>query len=612
MNAVKKKFWTPRLAALSWFLLMVVFYGQGLGSVMRESDQASLLEGAFLLAKNGQGGSVPFYNYANQWLSYWLLSVPIRVALGAGEGFDLGHLVYLGNAVAMVLALCGLGAAYVFGAGRSWTATLAGALLMLVPTWIFSVPLLSSNVLSLGFLGLWVVAMERLRGAWRLILSALLAFMAVGCRADAVLVFPALALAWWGVGKSWLEAWRAWPLWSSALAALAALLVGRFLAGGGGSSYEAFFQAKTFLAYLCFGLGGALAFYGGLLWLALAGVFRKKDKGEAWRCLLWVCLLFLPLLFYGRLLFTPRHLMTSFSVLFLSLCLAGAQPWWQELVRGRGRWIFCVGAVALVLPMFFGIRLSSLKSGKFVFSGEATQFPSADGLWSMGRYAEFMGDLGASEARPIDHNQRIWGAWQRLLPEENWRGEKLFFRSAGLSSYGTLWATWHDLSYFREDEGENTDGAVVLGDDRSLMKQAISVNGDLTGDAVGKNGESGRVLSEFHLGRILQFGSPSAVAVDEARDLLATTSFLREKYGGDAFLLAGYDGVKQVAGDARFRWGVVKRGKAPTSESAMAINANLWYEELLGDATEVRDDKFLFLVRSELPRCFSLSLFRKR
>lgn len=605
------KFLTPpRVVALLWIVLMAFFYTRGLGAVMRESDQAALLEGALALARDWQPVGADFYSYDKQWLSYWLLSVPVKIGLSGGSDFDLESLVFLGNVTALVVGLSGVGLAYLYGAGKSWGSALAGGVLLLVPTWMFSAPLLSSNVLSIGFLGFWVVAADALGGRWRVVFSAIFAFMAVACRADAVLVFPALALAWWGVGRSWNGILGAGTLWSAALGAVAALAVGVLLKGEVGEPYAAFFQAKTFAAYLVFGLGGAIFFYLGMAWLVLLDFWSGKNKAAALRSLVWLGLLLLPLLFYGRLLFTPRHLLTSFAVLALSACLAGARPWWRDFVFGRGRWIFGLACAGLLIPVFCGIQLQSLSSGKLVFSGEATRYPSADGLWPMGSYFGFMEDLGASATRPIDHNQRIWGAWQRLMPEESWQGKRLFFRTIGLASYGSLWAAWHGLESMKDEEAEKSEGAVILGDDRSLIKQAISVNGDISDGADGENAEIARVLAVFQMGRILQFDPPSGV--NDARDLLATTTFLREKYGGDAFLLTTYAEKRQLTGDARFRWAVVKRGENLASEGATAIKADLWFEELPGDAVKLRDDKFLFLVRSELPRYFSLSLFEKR
>ena len=76
--------------------------------VMRESDQASLVDGAIQLVRGGDVFGRDFYNYSRQFGSYWILAL-VYGALGLADvSADLDAIIYWGNLTAASIFVGGL------------------------------------------------------------------------------------------------------------------------------------------------------------------------------------------------------------------------------------------------------------------------------------------------------------------------------------------------------------------------------------------------------------------------------------------------------------------------------------------------------------------------
>jgi hypothetical protein len=603
MNAsdikIKNTFWShPRLWMTLWVVIIGLVGSSTVAPVMRESDQASLLDGSLTLAREWKPQGQQFYNYDKQWLSYWILSSGTRVLI-KDENASLSDFVELGNYLAFFIAWGGVGLALIICAGRNWTACCISAMLTLSPVWLLSQSLLSSNIISAGFLGTWIIAMELAKKAKIKrkniypVICGLCAFLAVGCRADAVLVLPAWAIAWWGVGRDWRNIWKEKALYWSVLGATVALLVGRYLDASIDSSYDAFFQLETFIGYLVFGLGGIILIYVAAL---ISVIFTKKKRDQKWFLeLIWVLLLLLPLMYYGRLLFTPRHLTTAALVITLSACFSGSHSWWRGLLKGHTKWIISFAIVLLVLPLGLGIQLHSLRSGRLVVQDSATLYPTADGLWPIGSYAQFIKDLSQADEITIDHNQRVWGAWLNVFPKDLPEG-KIHIISKGLTSYGELWACWHNRELLGREAKGSMKGLVMF-DSRSLIKDHKLKSQNVPPWFYEIEGVTS--LSIFDNERIL-LARPDSEDIDRT---LEVARAIRENAQSSRMLIVPIDQVKSLITDSKcvYEWLILE------AESG-AIKGGLSYRVIKGTgaafASKLSPIKKGWAVRSELPVFF--------
>lgn len=390
-------------------LAMVLSTGYALGQTLRESDQASLLDGVAQLADGQAKRGADFYNYDKQYLSYWL-AVPPGELPAADPGGRARRLIGWVNMISGSLGLIGFWLMWWACLHRPSIGTmLSAAVFTCCPLILLCAGPASSATISGGFL-LALVAVLSLRGKWRRrlrpILAPLLVFAAVAARADAVLCLPLMCWASFR-GRSWRQFRGRADFWSMGLAAVAALVVGRWLVVEPTTSfYGVFFMPKVFAAYLVFGLGGC-----GLWWLAQMVAIPVSSRHRFHQ--LGALLLALPMLFYWWQLFSPRHLMTTALV-----TLAAGSLWkgralfrfWRSRRPRLVRVVAIMVLVAALLPLAIGIYLPFPKSPRPVLT-RATEFPTADGLWPMGATLSFLSRLRhADDGQPIDHNQQVWKA----------------------------------------------------------------------------------------------------------------------------------------------------------------------------------------------------------
>jgi len=376
---------------------------------LRESDQASLVDGAMQL-KFGKSKRDPgFYNYDKQYLSYWLSVPPGGLPESGDRAAVAGTAIGWSNLASGSVALIGFWFVWFSCLRKSSPGRLLSALAFtLSPVVLLSAAPASAAVFSAGFL-LALIALLASRGLWlrrsRPLLAMLLVFAAVAARADAVLCLPLLCWASFR-GRSWRR-FRTLPtFWLMLFAAVAALLLGRWLVSDPGTMfYGIFFQPKIFAAYLVFGLGGCVL----LLLLQVLAIFSATRQRFYW---FGVLLLALPLLFYGWQLFSPRHLMTT------ALAILGCGFMWKGRAlfrfwkRRKPRTVRCCAIavlVASILPLLLGIYLPDPSRPRPVFT-RSTEFPTADGLWPMGATLSFLNRWRHADEVPVDHNQKVWKA----------------------------------------------------------------------------------------------------------------------------------------------------------------------------------------------------------
>lgn len=481
-----------------------------MGPVMHETDQASLLSGAWQLAQGKANPfHAPFYNYDKQFLSYvwvalWLKLLPTYDPVGVG---NLSTFLVFWSAVVIVL---------IRYRPRTWsTAAVAGAAILTPALWQHSA-FLASNFLAAAFLLLGVCLWHpgRMTRKW---LSLLLLGGAVLARADALAVLPLLL---WSLipSRHWLK--NRW-LWGAAVTGAGAFLLGRTLtATGSPDAYPLFFHPKIYAAYLVFGLGATSL---------ILGFWTLRWLGVAWRQPRWKNRLhslagaaaLLPIFgFYSLQMFSTRHWVTLIAVLIV-----------LPLTR-RGRVIFrsptfagIVLAGALI-PGLIGIQMTTPTQVSLVL-GPGTAFPSADGNLTMGGYLPQLREMKLSDFSH-DHNQSLWLAARDADYHPNSDGNIPFLPTPMVAYYDLAC----ELRGLRPIHVAVTADRFYV-DSRSVLREAPRLT-DGAGFTPRALGDSHRFLpvsaSEHGYRMWLALpGSPSA----EIRHLIR----LADQFGGDEFRL---------------------------------------------------------------------------
>lgn len=363
-----------------------------LGSIIHESDQASVILGALRLAREGVAWINPgFYEYGNYFLSYWLLAGVFRL-------FPKIDPVLLGNAVS--LAVFWLGAGVLLFSVRKKLSTgraIAVFSALAAPAVLVHLPYFAPNFVSTGLLftgaGLLNIS-GRLFPA-----STLLWTMAFGCRMDGLLLLP--LLAWLSADrrsfKGLVQSRRSWIL---AGCGILAFFVGRALNGFAPSlSYTPFFIPKVYFAFLVFGAGGAF-----VLSILLVQMLVREGQGQSEpdvRLFWWSVIpaLFVPFVFYSAFMFSTRHWIVFIAGLLLTVCSNHTDKGWV-----RNGALSAALLLITLIPLVVGIHLPFVTKPSLTVR-EPTLFPTTDGRCPMGAIAPFL----FSEQR-LDHNQKTWEA----------------------------------------------------------------------------------------------------------------------------------------------------------------------------------------------------------
>ena len=457
------------IVAVSWICLEI----WAVGPVMRESDQASLLEGSLrLIAKDRAVAANDSYNYDKQYLSYWITAAWLKVRL-AGDQRSM-EIVREGNLLTITLFSLALLAAV--WARKRWSGVQVAALYgaLFTPVLSFSGMFLSPNMLSASFLLLLAVMLRNDRGTSerptsrgaqsrvRVCLVGILAWAATATRQDALLLMPLLAL-FAAQEESVRATLRDQRIQAMIIGTVFAIILGLLLSEKFAVLPAPFFVLPTFFAFV----GGGL---GALLLLVIIFAIGLVSKGSFFRAFMALSVL-LPLIFYGCVLYTPRHLFLPALVIILTLFSDRGCDCWNSLAQRRwGRLAVLITLLGTALPWVFGVRMAGWKQATVVTSAP-TLYPSTDGFWPMGSYAEFLGRLANGAKDPVDHNQRVWGAWSKITPEDLPPGKGAVL-SSGLVSYGAF----HLALFGREKASSVRDADYVLFDERTLGKRQRGVN----------------------------------------------------------------------------------------------------------------------------------------
>ena len=462
-----------RLAASLVTVVWICLEVWAVGPTMRESDQASLLEGAVqLLVGDKDFKDNDSYNYDKQYLSYWVVAGWLKVR-NPVEASSLS-IVREGNLLAVTLFSLALLAAV--GSQRRWSgvqvAVLYGALF--TPVLAFSGMFLSPNIISASFLLVLAVLLRPLPGkkgeggeparpsAGRAVLTGLLAWAATAARQDAILLLPLLAM--FSIREDSVRILlRDRRVNAMIVGSVFAIILGFLLSDGSAAMPSPFLVLPTFMAFI----GGGL---GALLLLLLAFAVTMAGGRSLYRLLLAGVVL-LPLMFYACVLYTPRHLFLPALAVLLTIFFDRGNEVWFAIARRRvGQLIIALTLVGTILPWIVGARMATFRRGVPVTSA-STLFPSTDGFWPMGAYGWFFSRLANGALEPVDHNQRVFEAWSTVAPASLPRGQGAIL-SSGLVSYGAF----HLALFAKEQAPGVEDATFVVFDERTLGKRQRGVN----------------------------------------------------------------------------------------------------------------------------------------
>lgn len=462
-----------RLAASLVTVIWICLEVWAVGPVMRESDQAAILEGAIELVHGTSSlGDNDSYNYDKQFLSYWLVAEWLKLR---GARVEDGSMSVVREGNLLAVTLFALALLWVVGSQRKWSGGQVAVLYcaLFSPVLAFSGMFLSSNMISGAFLLILVVLLRSTPGQdasaeeerpsiVKLGLIGLTTWAATAARQDAILLMPLLALFGWK-GGSLLNLIKDRRVVVMVIASLFAIGLGYFLSVDHAPITSPFFVLPTFVAYLGGGLGALL-----LLILTFGGALVGK---RSLRGLMLGGAAILPLLFYSSLLYTPRHFFLAALCILLTVFFDEGRKIWVSIMQGRlGRLVVALTVLGTILPWIVGVRMSAWKSARPV-SAAPTLFPSTDGFWPMGAYGWFFSRLANGADAPVDHNQQVWRAWSRIDGTKIPAGKGAVL-SSGLVSFGTFHLSW----FGKEGAATLEEADFVLFDERTLGKRQRGVN----------------------------------------------------------------------------------------------------------------------------------------
>jgi hypothetical protein len=393
---------------LNIFLLLTVavFSLWCTGGLMRKNDQATILAGAHDLAQGRMQEPSVYYQYDKTYVLYWVCAAVFKLTPGvspiAAGNISLAVIFWSALAVFVVRFRCKLD-------------PLVLLCFLTAPAVFLNTPYVNSSVLSSAFLlaSAALLLQEKRPGGWP---AALFFFLAVGARADVILLLPLLfwlmtPLPMLGtffaeVSRDWKNGWKGLSgfssHWKLLLAGISALATGRLLCPGGGASMDPIFNLKMVAGYAVFGFGAAgLLFVICSVRLAVRAVKGQGAFGKLYE-LAGLLVFLLPVLFFIPQLHAPRYFWRGCEAVLL-LAVAGRLPVWTS------RPVHTLILLTALLPMMFGVRLPELNRPRLTVS-QPELFPSGDGFYPMGGSIPFMLRLRHAVEHPIDHNQRIWNA----------------------------------------------------------------------------------------------------------------------------------------------------------------------------------------------------------
>ena len=397
---------SPLLLALPFLLLTFV----ATSDVIREGDQASLLDGMFQLVAGNNPFHIGLYNYDKQYITFWLGALLIHLKQLLRLPFSE---IYLTNLLSYLLLWSGF--LSVLSIARHSTVLLLVALCVLTaPSFLLQTPFLSAAAISSGFL-LWLAWSLLKDRPSPLLVSALLTVAAIGARADAVLAMP--LLLWLASPSAELgKLIRSRQSWIVVGASVFAIILGKLIYPGQGIDTNSFFlYPSIFITYFVFGLGAAGALY---LFCVLA-IARRAAVAPTMRERLYmgvgIVFILMPFLFYAAQLLSIRYWMLTVDTVICFGCAPRGQAIIQQFpFPSLKRVLGIILVVLCLLPLAVGVQFPFLKSPRITLT-TPTLFPTADGVMPMGAYTRFLVPrLSNANTQFVDHNQVLWQAAQNI------------------------------------------------------------------------------------------------------------------------------------------------------------------------------------------------------
>ncbi len=509
-----------------WFVVVpFVLSACWLGSIVHESDQASVISGAWKLAHLEAPIVAPgFYEYGKYVASYWMLGGLFKVLPSVDP-------VLLANGASFLIFWIGLFILLFSAPQVSLFQGSASLVALCSPALLVHLPYFAPNFLSAGFLFAGVGLLNRSRRNFPYALAFW--FLAFGCRQDALLLIPLLA---WLCAReeSFISLLRSKRSWCVVGAGLLILGVSRWIDPlNQGVGYQPFFNGKIYAAYLIFGLGGAF-----LLFLLFLGLFAQRGRrATGWdKKLFWwaggVAML-PPFLFYSLFMYSTRHWVLLLSALLLITLSSRARDLFndQSIIIKRG-WVFLL--LGVLIPLGVGLRLPSPTRPRLVME-RPTLFPTADGRTPMGAVVPFM----FSKER-LDHNQQVFSAARSVRAWEETDGEVPLANSPLYSLLELAVLLNHQAPSVRIPLGKQNEYPFLFVPCRTLLKHGYFMD---TGENVDFGEEIQNVFPEQIAGTfplsILRLSYKQASASKDWAALKSRILFFRQIFSGNEMQWVG-------------------------------------------------------------------------
>ena len=394
------------------FLLLLPFFiltVYATSDMIREGDQASLLDGALQLSAGHTPWQTSFYNYDKQYVTFWLLALLFRfnqLLVLPLNNFYLANIfscLFLWSSVFAVVAVA-----------RRRNLLFMGVLgIIAAPSFLLQMPFLSTAAVSSGFI-LWLAfSLLRKEGRINSFISGVLAFGAVGARADAILVIPFLLWLTSPVPEFGRLLQRK-KTWLVVAASFISILLGGFISTQQSiNTNNFFFYPRIFGAYFVFGLGASGILFILCVLSLVRLIFASRSLHRRLYMAAGVLTMMLPFGFYALQLLSTRYWMLTLVTL---LCFVCASPEQVNIKLFRAsalnHLLGVVLIVAFLAPLAIGVHLPFLNHPRLTLT-TPTLFPTADGVMPMGAYARFLvPKLRNGNSRFVDHNQAVWRASQ--------------------------------------------------------------------------------------------------------------------------------------------------------------------------------------------------------
>jgi hypothetical protein len=381
------------------FVVLLVLVWPFVSATFRDNDQASILDGAWQLARHEASFlHAVFYNFDKQWGLFLVLSWLYQF-------FPRADPVLAANVLLTILAsLAWISLGFRMGRTRNVSLSLVLPVL-LSPVLILYIPYLGSAWFSLAFLLLAFFFLGQRKFRPMFALGVVSVAAAAASRGDVVLAIPALAVS--QMSRAHFLALVRRPLpWFLTAGSILPVLVGKAMAGSTiPDTNPLSFDLKTYFGFLVFGLTPATI---ALLVLTSAIFFTlalHKTNFRVFYASTAVAPL-IPLLFYSMQLYTLRYLfLTIASILFV--VSSRRSVWVYRSLSRRMRWIPVTLITLTAVPWVVGLNLPRLNHPRLTLY-DPTRFPTGDGQFPMGAYLAFEWQVLFRDHSQIDHNQRIW------------------------------------------------------------------------------------------------------------------------------------------------------------------------------------------------------------